>query len=50
VLFDAQGNLRGNLDIPRRYRLAWASGNVIWAIVPDDDDVPWMVKFRLTSN
>ncbi len=47
VLLDPQGVPRGRLDVPRPVRIVWSSGNTVWAVVPDSDDVPWLVKYRI---
>ena len=46
-IVDRQGIPRGNVELPRRARIAWASGSVVWLVVPDADDVPWLVRYRL---
>ncbi len=47
MLLDAQGLPRGFVDFPRNYRIEWSSGDVLWTVATDADDVPWMVRFRI---
>jgi hypothetical protein len=47
LVFDAQGKPRGTVMLARTTSPEWASGNVVWAVVPDADDVPWLVRYRL---
>jgi hypothetical protein len=47
LVLDAQARPRGTVILPRRAWPAWASGSVLWAVVPDADDVPWLVRYRL---
>jgi hypothetical protein len=49
ILLDPQGRPRGLLDVPSRLRIAWARGDVVWAVSPDDDAVPWLVRYRIAS-
>jgi hypothetical protein len=49
IIFDAQGRPRGRADLPRRARLGWASGTTLWIIYPDEDDVPWVIRYRIAS-
>jgi hypothetical protein len=27
--------------------MLWSSGDLAWMLVPDDFDVPWLVRFRI---
>ena len=47
-LLDPQGNPRGKLIIPANVRPAWLSGDMLWAVVPDADDVQFLVKYRIS--
>ncbi len=47
-LLDPQGNPRGRVNLPVRLRPAWSNGDVLWGVLPDNDDVPWLVKFRIS--
>lgn len=49
IVLDPDGEPRGRLELPRRVRILWHSGDVIHASVPDDFDVPWLVRYRLTD-
>lgn len=44
---EADGTPRGSVTLPPRARLLWARGDTVWAAVPDDLDVPWLVRYRL---
>jgi hypothetical protein len=46
-VLDPDGTTRGNVELPARARVLWARGDVVWAAVPDELDVPWLVRFRL---
>jgi hypothetical protein len=50
ILVAADGEPIGSIDLPRRATLHWASGTTVWAAVPDDVDVPWLVRYRLASD
>jgi hypothetical protein len=47
-LLDAQGNPRGRVNLPNNNRIAWHSGDIVWIVRPDADDVPWLVRTRIT--
>ena len=47
IVLDAQGRLRGEVELPENARLLWCGGDVAWAAVPDDLDVPWLVRYRI---
>ena len=46
-LLDPQGNPRGKIQIPANVRPLWLSGDTMWAAIPDNDDVPFLVKYRI---
>jgi hypothetical protein len=46
-VLEADGTPRGHVELPPRARVLWAEGDVVWASVPDDFDVPWLVRYRL---
>jgi hypothetical protein len=50
VLLDPQGNPRGRTELPQRLRLVWSSGDVVWGALPDEDDVPWLLRFRISRQ
>ncbi len=50
IVMDPQGSIRGRFTIPATTRLAWASGDTVWAVQPDQDDVEWLVRFRITPG
>ncbi len=47
VLLDAQGQPRGQLELPSHLRIRWNRGDTFWAVEPDEYDVPWLVRFRI---
>jgi hypothetical protein len=47
ILIDATGNVLGQLELPGNTRLVWSRGDILWTAIPDDNDVPWLVRFRL---
>ncbi len=48
LLLDPQGNPRGHVNLPKNVRPMWSSGDTLWGVQPDTDEVPWMVKFRIS--
>jgi sugar lactone lactonase YvrE len=46
VAFQADGTLLGEVRFPLRARVTFV-GNTAWALVPDADDVPTLIKYRL---
>jgi hypothetical protein len=49
VLLNSRGKLRGRLDLPANFRIRWRRGDLFSAVEPDEYDVPWVVRFRITS-
>ena len=49
VLLDPDGSTRGRLDLPSSTRLLWHRGDTLFASVPDDLDVPWLVRYTLND-
>lgn len=47
IILNPDGSARGVVDLPRRATLHWMNGDVAWAAVPDDVDVPWLVRYRV---
>jgi hypothetical protein len=47
VLLDREGLLRGRLELPRDVRPLWMEGDTFWAVVPDELEVPWVVRYRI---
>lgn len=41
------GSPRGMLEAPRAAQPRWMRGDVVWASVTDEFDVPWLVRYRL---
>jgi hypothetical protein len=46
-IISAQGDPVGRISLPRSAQLAWLRGTVLWAVEPDENDVPWLVRYRL---
>jgi hypothetical protein len=49
IVMDPDGRVRGSLELPPKSRPLWSKGDLLWASVPDDDDVPWLVRYRITA-
>lgn len=49
LLIGPDGDLRGVGRLPRSTRPAWASGESAWLIELDEFDVPWLVRYRISS-
>jgi hypothetical protein len=47
LVLEPDGTTRGSVELPASARVLWASGDVVWAAVPDELDVPWLVRYRL---
>ena len=49
LLLDADGAPRGHLELPSNATIRWSSGDRFWAVVPDELDVPWLVRYRIAA-
>ena len=47
LVLDARGNMSARLRLPRQLEIKWAGANHIWAAVPDEFDVPFLVRYRI---
>lgn len=47
VVLDPDGAPRGTVRLPDNANVVWHRGDSLWAVVPDELDVPWLVRFRL---
>jgi hypothetical protein len=47
VLLDREGLPRGALQLPHEVRVLWMEGDTFWAVVPDELEVPWIVRYRI---
>jgi hypothetical protein len=47
VLLDPEGRPRGKIDLPENVQVRWNRGDVFWAVVPDEYEVPWVVRFEM---
>ena len=50
LILDAEGRPRGRLEVPANIRIRWSSGDFFWATVPDEYDVPWVVRYRISVH
>jgi hypothetical protein len=50
ILLDAGGRARGQLELPADVRILWSRGDTFWAVDLDDNDVPWLARFRVRSG
>lgn len=50
VVLDDRGYPRGTLELPAKLRMEWSRGDVFWAVEPDENDVPWLVRFRILTG
>jgi hypothetical protein len=48
ALLDEDGLPIGELELPDRARILWSSGDFAWLLVPDEFDVPWLIRYRIT--
>lgn len=47
IVLDAMGRARGTLDLPSDLRVLWSRDDTFWAVEPDENDVPWVVRYRI---
>jgi hypothetical protein len=50
ILLGPGGEPMGRLDLPREVTVQWRDGDAVWASVPDELGVPWVVRYRLTRD
>lgn len=50
IVLEADGRTRGEIILPPDARPAWASGDTLWLVDPDELEVPWLVRFRLAPG
>ncbi len=50
VVLDADGRARGRLRLPASVRPRWTRGDTLWASVPDELEVPWLVRYRIEGS
>ncbi|MGH7574529.1 MAG: hypothetical protein ACREM1_05280 [Longimicrobiales bacterium] len=50
LLIAPDGSPRGMLEVPRAAQPRWIRGDIVWASVPDEFDVPWLVRYRLVAT
>ena len=47
LIIEAAGSVRGELELPSGARPMWSGGGGLWASVPDEFDVPWLVRYSV---
>lgn len=47
LLVAPDGEPMGAIDLPRRAIVHWSSGAEMWVELPDEYDVPWMIRYRI---
>jgi hypothetical protein len=50
ILLEPDGQVRGELHLPANARPLWSRVDALWASVPDEMDVPWLVRYRISST
>jgi hypothetical protein len=50
VVISPQGEPRGTFVLPRSATILWTDGDEMWVSLPDDLEVPWLVKYRLEGG
>jgi hypothetical protein len=50
VLLGPEGLPLGQLELPRAVRPLWMSGDAFWALVPDELEIPWVVRYRIQPS
>jgi hypothetical protein len=50
IVLNPDGLPRGELELPSNTRISWIEGDLIWAVVPGEFDVPWLVRYRIRSE
>ena len=48
AVMDDRAVPRGELELPANVRIVWSSGDTFWAVLPDEFDVPWVVRYPAT--
>jgi hypothetical protein len=49
-IFESDGRFLGRVEFPRRTRFIEADGDLVWALVRIEDDLPAVVRFRITPG
>jgi hypothetical protein len=49
LVVDADGRLRGRVELPARATMRWIDGDQAWLVEPDEFEVPWLVRYRLAE-
>ena len=50
VVLDAGGGLEGLVETPPGVELKHVAGDMVWAVVRDEMDVPYIVKYRIMRD
>lgn len=49
-IFESDGRFLGRVEFPRRTRFIEAEGDLVWALMRIEDDLPAVVRFRITPG
>jgi hypothetical protein len=50
TVLDAAGKIRHNLTVEPRAKVVWAAADRVWLELKDENDVPSLVRYRLSST
>lgn len=50
VLIDPVGHPSGRVALPRNVMPRWSDGSTVWAVLTDELDVPWLVRYEMTGG
>lgn len=50
VIVGPDGSVRGRVQLPAGLRPWWARGEVLWAALADELEVPWLVRYRVAPG
>lgn len=48
IIMRPDGELDGELVLPANVRVLWSHGDTFWASAPDELDVPWLTRYRIS--
>ena len=50
IILDADGRPRGEVQLPANVTIKWTADDVVWLSIPDEQDVPWLVRYRIEAR
>ena len=50
IVLDARGRPEGMMQLPRGVRVLWRNQDLVWASALDENDVPWLVCYRIRTQ